>query len=195
MVTAHPDQPAVGTEIWSNRPAIVVSNNVLNSRAGFAQVIYLSTAARKRSGPMHIPVTNPNGQPSMALCEQIHTVDASRLKFKIGTVSAPEMKDVEAAITLSLSIGRNPDTHTVFRKWEEHIKLHGIDLAQEIQALSGDTVDQRVRALTHALELITVERDAYRNLYETAQGLPSAMQDVVETMKRPVSHGKTQRAS
>ena len=32
MVRSVPGQPAVGTEIWSDRPAVVVSNNTINGR-------------------------------------------------------------------------------------------------------------------------------------------------------------------
>lgn len=181
MVTADPERPAVGTELWSNRPAVIISNNVINARSGFAEVIYLSTATRKRSGPLHVELTNADGSNTMALCEQIHTVDASRLTRKLHTLQTPQIREIEAAISMSLSLGRNPDTHSAFRKWEEHIKLHGIDMSAEIQALAGQTTDQRVEALTQALELMTVERDAYRNLYETSQKLPSAIKDVEST--------------
>lgn len=184
MVAADPGKPAVGTEIWSDRPAVILSNNVINGRSGFAQVVYLSTSARKRSGPTHIPVPAFDGNGEvMALCEQVHTVDASRLRYKMGTVPEDCIRDLDAALTLSLSIGRNPDTHSAFRKWEEHVKLHGIDMADEIRALSGQTTDQRVEALTLALELVTVERDAYRNLFETSRGLPVAMHGVTEALE------------
>lgn len=183
MVAADPGKPAVGTEIWSDRPAVIVSNNVLNTRSGFAQVVYLSTSARKRTGPTHITVPSFDGHGEvMALCEQVHTVDASRLRYKLGTVPESRIRDLDAALALSLSIGRNPDTYSAFRKWEEHVKLHGIDMAGEIRALSGQTTDQRVEALTLALELVTVERDAYRNLFETSQARPVAMRGVAAAL-------------
>jgi mRNA-degrading endonuclease toxin of MazEF toxin-antitoxin module len=183
MVAADPEHPAVGTEIWSDRPAVIVSNNVLNARSGFAQVVYLSTSARKRTGPTHVPVPAPDGKgEAMALCEQIHTVDASRLRRKMGAIPDGYIRDIDAALTLSLSIGRNPDTHSTFRKWEEHIKLYGVDLAEEIRALSGQTTDQRVTALALALELVTIERDSYRNLFEASEARPSAMRDVAEAL-------------
>lgn len=188
MVAADPGKPAVGTEIWSDRPAVIVSNNVINSRAGFAQVVYLSTSARKRSGPTHVILPAPDGRgDAMALCEQVHTVDASRLRRKMSTVPEEFIRELDASIALSLSINRNPDTHSAFRKWEEHIKVHGIDMAAEISALSGQTTNQRVEALTHALELMTIERDSYRNLYEIAQERPSAMRDVVDALSPAAS--------
>lgn len=179
-IVADPSAPAVGNEIWSNRPAIVVSNNVLNARSGIATVVYLSTSSRKRSSPAHVevPAADGRGGTAIALCEQIHTVDASRLQHRMGTVPDENMRAIDGALSLSLSIGRNPDTFSVFRKWEDHVKLHGIDIAKEIEALAGHTADQRVEALSRALTLVTIERDSFRNLYEAAPARQSSLDDV-----------------
>ena len=184
LVASDPSKPAVGTEIWSDRPAVIVSNNVLNSRSGFAQVVYLSTSARKRTGPTHVEIPSPDGKGiAMALCEQIHTVDASRLRRKMGVVPEDRIRDLDAAMALSLSIGRNPDTYSVFHKWEEHVKHNGIDIAKEINALAGLTTDQRVESLTRALELVTIERNSYRNLFEATPAREEALRDVLEALR------------
>jgi len=189
MVVSDPASPAIGTEIWSDRPAVVVSNNVLNSRGGFAQIVYLSTASRKRSGPTHIEVPAPSGRgTAMALCEQVHTVDASRLRRKLADLPQESIRELDTALALSLSIGRDPNTHSAFKKWEEHVKLHGIDIAKEINALAGQTTDQRVDALTRALQLVAIERDAYRNLFEVAPARESALEDVVEALSSSDHH-------
>lgn len=184
MVAADPASPAIGNELWSNRPAVVVSNNVLNARSGVAQIVYLSTAARKRTGPTHVelPAVDGKGGTAMALCEQVHTVDASRLKRKLGIVPTRHIRDLDAALALSLSIGRNPNTYSVFLKWEEHIKLHGIDIAEEINALSGLTTDQRVESLTRALKLVASERDSYKNLYEALPARSEALDEVAAAL-------------
>jgi mRNA-degrading endonuclease toxin of MazEF toxin-antitoxin module len=183
FVASERETPAVGTEIWSDRPAVIVSNNVLNGRSGFAQVVYLSTSARKRTGPMHVEVPAPDGRGyAMALCEQIHTVDASRLRRKMGALTEDRIRDVDAAMALALSIGRNPDTYSVFHKWEQHIKLNGIDIAKEINALAGLTTDHRVEALAEALKIMTVERDSYRNLFEASKERDAALGDVAKAL-------------
>ncbi|MGY4541191.1 mRNA-degrading endonuclease toxin of MazEF toxin-antitoxin module [Arthrobacter sp. UYNi723] len=192
MVAEDPLRPPVGTELWSNRPAIIVSNNVTGNHSGFVQIVYLTTSARKRSGPTHIlvpaPMTGKN-QPqaeAMALCEQIHTVDVSRLRKPLGTLSRNRMHDIDQAIALTLSIGRNPDSYALFKKWEKYIQLHGIDMAGEIQALAGHTTDQRVEALSRALALVTSERNSYKSLYETSQEMPGALDLVQEIVTGPM---------
>lgn len=182
MVVADPTAPAVGTEIWSDRPAVVVSNNVLNSRAGFAQIVYLSTSPRKRTGPTHVSIPSPDRPGNtMALCEQVHTVDASRLVHALGQASDESMAQIDAALALSLSIGRDPDRYALFHKWENHIKETGVDLAEEVRSLSGKTADERVTALTSAVELLTRQRDSWREIAETTRKLPEAMKHIAET--------------
>jgi mRNA interferase MazF len=192
MVAEDPLRPPVGTELWSNRPAIIVSNNVTGNHSGFVQIVYLTTSARKRSGPTHImvpaPMTGRNQPPGevMALCEQIHTVDVSRLRKPLGALSRNRMHEIDQAIALTLSIGRNPDSYGLFKKWEQYIQVHGIDMAGEIQALAGHTTDQRVEALTRALQLVSAQRDSYKRLYESGQEMPAALELVQEIITGPM---------
>ena len=186
IVTSDPNNPPVGTEIWSDRPAVVVSNNTINGRSGFAQVVYLSSSARKRTGPTHIPLPSPDdkGQ-TMALCEQIHTVDHSRLTRKLGRVPSEHMAEIDAALALSLSITRN--THgplSLFRKWESYLKDYGIDIATECQALAGRTTDERVEALTRAIEILTRERDGWQQIYQASKEVPDAMSEVADLLQQ-----------
>ena len=104
-----------------------------------------------------------------------HTVDVSRLRRKKGFLPRQIMNEIDSALMFSLSIGTETRTNTMFRKWESHIKEHGIDMAEEISAMSVRTTDQRVDALTRALQLIAAERDAYKTLYESAGALPEVL--------------------
>lgn len=192
MVIDDPAQPPIGTELWSNRPAIIVSNNVTGNHSGFVQVVYLTTSTSKRSGPTHIMVPAPlmgKNQPHdevMALCEQIHTVDVSRLRQQLGALSRNRMHEIDQALALTLSIGRNPDSYALFKKWEKYIQQFGIDMAGEIQALAGHTTDQRVEALARAFALVSSERDSYKRLYETSQQMPEALDLVQKTLTGPL---------
>ena len=93
-ITDDPTRPAIGAEIWSDRPAIIVSNNVLNRTSNAIQIVYLSTSEKKKPSPTHVQVTSGTKK-ATAMCEQIHTVDISRLTDYIGTVPEEEMDDVQ----------------------------------------------------------------------------------------------------
>lgn len=185
LVVSDPDRPPVGTEIWPNRPALVVSADTLNDHSGFVCVVYLSQSPNKRSSPTHVqvPSHDRNGT-SMALCEQVHTVDTSRLVRHLGSIPFDHVKEVDKALAFALSLGRNPDGNGLFKKWEEYIKVHGIDMRAEIEALAGATTDQRVEALQRALALMTDQRDAYKVLVETRDDLPGAMSEVTAVLGR-----------
>lgn len=179
MVASDPECPPVGTEIWSDRPAVVVSADRINDRSGFACVVYLTRSARKRTTPTHVTIPSPDAPgTTMALCEQVHTVDASRLRRRMGAVPAEAVREIDAAIAFALSLGRNPDTYGLFKKWEAHVKVHGADLRAEVEALTRRTSDERVEALQRALTLMTEQRDSYQRLAETQGALPQALAEV-----------------
>lgn len=190
MVAEDTEHPPVGTELWSNRPALIVSNDVSNKRSGFVQVVYMTTSSRKRSGPTHIDLGSPlkDGHQAMALCEQIHTVDTSRLMRRMGQINKTVMSEVDAAMMFALSIGSDTRTNPMFRKWESHIKNTGIDLAQEISALSAKTIDERVGALQNALLAVTTQRDAYKVLAEGQASIDGLLEVVQSTLS--ASHPK-----
>lgn len=161
--------PSVGNEIWSDRFGVIVSNNTLNARTGVAEVVYLTTSSRRRVSPTHVEVPSHVGEGTViALCEQVHTVDASRLTRKAGELPAESMTDIGTGLAMALGVGGRSDIAALFRKWEAHIKNTGVDMALAVEALAGETADQRTMALTNALRLMTRERDAYRALHEAS---------------------------
>lgn len=183
LVASDPENPSVGTEIWSNRPAVVVSADMLNRRAGFCQVVYLTNSTSKRSGPTHVPVPSHDGRgDSLALCEQIHSVDCSRMRRKLGYIPGPQMRDIDSGLAMALSLGIPAGANGLLRKWEDYIKTQDIDIRKEIDALSAKTADDRVEALTRALQAVTTERDAYRALHEAAVERPEAMDRVATAL-------------
>lgn len=201
MVAENPLQPPVGNELWSNRPGIIVSNKVTGNHSGFVQIVYLTTSARKRPGPTHImvpaPMTGANQPPAeaMALCEQIHTVDVSRLRKPLGSLSRNRMHEIDQALALTLSIGRNPDGNGLFKKWEKYIQVYGMDMAEFIRALAGETADQRVEALMRAYALVSAERDSWKCLYEAGKDLPAALELVQEIVTGPMEIVQNTRLS
>ena len=94
--------PVVGSEQRGGRPGIVVSNNANNAHSNTIEVVYLTTQPKKML-PTHTAIT-ATGRDSVALCEQINTVDKSRVGLYIGELSAREMAAVEEAITASLAL-------------------------------------------------------------------------------------------
>ena len=176
LVDADPSRPPVGTEIWPDRPAVVVSNDTSNARSGFVSVVYLSSSSRKRSSPVHVPVPAGAGRKqSMALCEQVHTVDASRLVRPMGSLPPAVMADVDDALRVSLGLSGPDGSRSLFRKWEAYIREYGIDLRAETLALLGRTSDERVEACERALAVMAQRLEAYRVIQQTEDDLAEAV--------------------
>lgn len=120
-INADPSAPPIGAEIWSNRPGIVVSNDVMNNRSAAVEIVYLSTSRNKRVSPAHVPVISGTKE-AIAMCEQIHTVDKSRVGTKIGHITDSEISDIEEALLFSLGINHGKSPAGIFNKWESYIK-------------------------------------------------------------------------
>lgn len=97
-----PEGNEVGCEQRSGRPGIVVSNNLNNKNAATVEVVYLTTKEKKQL-ITHVFIDSAQ-RPSTAICEQITTVDKTRLNNYYGKLTQGEMEAVEVAIMASLGL-------------------------------------------------------------------------------------------
>lgn len=146
------DVVPVGNEIWPNRPAIVISNEISNRNTGVVNIVYLSTS---KTTPT---ITNVNtkiaGKKGVAMCSQIHTVDISKLGDKLCKINNKTMKKIENAIIFNLSIKSNDNCTTIFNKYECYIKSNNFRV---------ESVDEKIKKLETELKQVKQERDMYAN--------------------------------
>ena len=81
---------------------MIVSNDVCNDVSPVIEVIFL-TSRKKHPLPTHVNVQCELY--STALCEQITSVDKTRLLEYVGRASPEEMQQMDEAIKVSLGIG------------------------------------------------------------------------------------------
>ena len=98
----RPAISSVGSEQVAGRPAIVVSNDKANLYSPVVEMVYLTTKP-KNSLPTHVDITSVE-RPSIALCEQIHSVAKSRVGGFIAKCTDSEMAMVDGALCVSLGI-------------------------------------------------------------------------------------------
>jgi mRNA interferase MazF len=94
--------PALGTEIRKTRPAVIISNDSCN-RFG-SRVVVLPVTSNVSSlypGEARIEV---GSAPARVLGDQLRSIDKSRLKARIGTLSQAELDDVEKAVRITLAL-------------------------------------------------------------------------------------------
>ena len=100
--------PGRGSEQGGVRPALVVQNDVGN-RFSSATIVAAVSTQRGTAYPYQVKITaKESGLPhdSIVKCEQLQTVDRSRLGEQVGALGQGRMADVEAALHRSLGFAR-----------------------------------------------------------------------------------------
>jgi mRNA interferase MazF len=100
--------PARGHEIRKTRPAVVVQNDIGNQYSPLVIVSPIRGAEHiKRLYPVIVSVEKGAGgldKKSVVQCDQIRSLDKSRIVGKKGRFSADIMRNVDAALKISLAL-------------------------------------------------------------------------------------------
>ena len=97
--------PVVGSEQGGVRPVLILQNDVGNKYAPTVIVSAITSKLTKAKLPTHIELSADRynlPKDSVALLEQIRTLDKRRLQGKITTLSHDKMKEVDRALLISL---------------------------------------------------------------------------------------------
>ena len=98
--------PVVGSEQGGHRPVLIIQNDIGNRYAPTTIVAVITTRKTKANLPTHIWLNAECGLPkeSMVECEQIRTLDKTRLKKCMGQVSNEVMKEIDKGLKISLAV-------------------------------------------------------------------------------------------
>ena len=91
-----------GCEQWSGRPGIIVSNDQNNLHSQTVEVVYCTTR-HKPNLPTHTTILSTPYE-STVLCEQVTSVDISRIGNYIGRCTEREMREIDRCIRVSLGL-------------------------------------------------------------------------------------------
>ena len=97
--------PIVGSEQGGIRPVLIIQNDIGNKHSPTV-IVAAVTSKDKPHLPTHISLAeaNPLKSNSIAMLEQIRTLDKRRLKYYIGKVSEKTMSEINTAIFVSFGI-------------------------------------------------------------------------------------------
>jgi mRNA interferase MazF len=102
--------PTVGHEIKKTRPAAVIQNDITNEYLGTTIVAPITSTVRLPLSPTHVLITEgaPSGLDviSVALLEQIRTVDRKRLIKQIGRLDPNKISEIDETIVITLGLKR-----------------------------------------------------------------------------------------
>lgn len=98
--------PVVGSEQGGTRPVLIIQNDVGNKYSPTVIIAAITSKIDKSTVPTHVSIGLDKGltENSVALLEQIRTIDKQRLTDKITHLNKDLMKDVDFALKISLGI-------------------------------------------------------------------------------------------
>jgi mRNA interferase MazF len=88
----------VGSEIQRTRPAIIIQNDIANRNSPITIVAAITSQFEEPLYPTEVRITPPEGGltvPSVALLNQIRSIDRRRLVRHLGRVTAATMAQVD----------------------------------------------------------------------------------------------------
>lgn len=101
--------PVIGSEQGGQRPVLILQNDAGNRSSPTTIVAAITSRIGKRRLPTHLelPAARCNlDRDSVALLEQIRTIDKRRLKNRIGRLDAEGLARLEEVLAASLGLGR-----------------------------------------------------------------------------------------
>lgn len=149
-----------GHEYGGGRPAVVVSNNKCNQFSECIEVVYL-TSKKKSELPTHVDVVCQ--VVSTALCEQVYTVSKDRLGNFFRQCTKAEMQEIDEALKISLAL----NTYDITKEENETEANFEPDKYAEELEKRFEELDASHRKLSADCIRLSVERDIYKNLYES----------------------------
>ena len=97
--------PVVGSEQGGTRPVVIIQNDIGNTHST-TTIAAITTNDRHSRMPAHVSLKSDSEplRDSVAILEQLRTLDKSRLIMYIGTLSEETMKKIDDAFLISIGI-------------------------------------------------------------------------------------------
>ncbi len=100
--------PGRGAEQRGIRPALIIQNDRGNASATYPLTIVASMTRTERELPLHVRIapSEENGLTDFTdvKCEQVMTIEKSRLMRRRGSITSEELGKVDVALKLSLDL-------------------------------------------------------------------------------------------
>jgi mRNA interferase MazF len=98
--------PTRGAEIQKTRPALIIQNDIANRHSAITIVAAITSQFEEPLYPTEVLIEAPQGglrTDSLALLNQIRSIDKRRLGRRLGSLRSTTMERVDRAIVISLA--------------------------------------------------------------------------------------------
>jgi mRNA interferase MazF len=146
--------PVVGSEQGGIRPILVVQNNIGNRHSPTIIVVPITTQVKKTNMPTHVRIPPSFGLPhdSMAMMEQIKTIDKSRLGEYLGYLEDDVMDSIGKALGISVGLGNRMSHNRPIRQAAHEQEK---DAPEELElTLCGPCLQQFVSSPEHIVKRV-----------------------------------------
>jgi mRNA interferase MazF len=131
--------PTIGSEQGDMRPVLVVQNNAGNTHSPTIVVVPITRNKNKNALPTHVVLPQSSGleSDSLALVEQIRTIDRSRMYAYIGHISSTVQTEIDTALLVCVGIDEHcyskgdVMTLTLCRRCESDFRSSGYVLVKK----------------------------------------------------------------
>ena len=99
--------PVIGSEQGGNRPVLIVQNNIGNHYSPTVIAAAITGYAKRDRQPTHVRINRSACglfRNSTILLEQLRTLDKSRLSEYMGSIGEDKMREVDAALGISVGL-------------------------------------------------------------------------------------------
>lgn len=99
--------PTLGAEIQKTRPALILQNDIANRHSPITIVAAISSKFEEPLYPTEVLISAPEGGlsvDSVALLNQLRSIDRRRLVRRLGAVQPATMAKVERSLQISLGL-------------------------------------------------------------------------------------------
>ncbi|MBQ7850643.1 MAG: type II toxin-antitoxin system PemK/MazF family toxin, partial [Clostridia bacterium] len=101
-----------GSEQGGVRPVVIIQNDIGNLYSPTVIVAAVTTRCKRLHLPVHVPITAQESglqRDSVVLTEQVRTLEKTRLKRYLGTLTEDAMRRIDHALGMSLGTGSRRD--------------------------------------------------------------------------------------
>lgn len=118
--------PVLGCEQGGRRPVVVVSNNMGNRHGSTVIVVPVTTGAKTQL-PTHVALGGCCGlqERSIALCEQVRTIDKRRLGRCLGRMTPQGMALIDSGLETAMALAEDAEVLVLCHKCAECFRDSG----------------------------------------------------------------------
>lgn len=149
---------SLGSELQSGRPGVIISTDYANREQETVVIAFLTQSEHPRGVPQFHAKVKVLDEERRVICQQVRTVDKSRLLRFVARISNADMERVSGALATSLSL-KPPKSYVVERSAEPTEEIESLRLELEIAKRMYDKVLDQLVELRVAADISEREEE------------------------------------